>query len=237
MREGDLGRVQRGAFEAAERRARLSAAAARSSGAVHRVAGDRVAGVGQMDAGLVGAAGVEADADEGRERQLFEGPGFGLGLPRVPAPAAIALPVLRIAPDGFVHPAVFPEPAHHQGQVLLFHLPLREGFGEPQPRRLGAGGDQHAARAPVQAMDQPGPSRRTDSRDLRVSVDQAVRQGPLPVTGARVHHESRRFVDHDQPRIFVENGERHRFRGQGVVLAGGAEARRAAVPGALTITR
>ena len=212
MDEGDLDGVEGGAFEAAEGGSRLPAAAAGSAGAVHHVAGYGIANVGQMDAGLVGAAGVQADPDVGAEWKFFQGPGIGLRLPRVPSPAAVALPVLRIAPDGLGDPLVFAEPAHHQCLVLLFYLPLCESLGEAEPGRFGAGGNQHSARTSIKAMDQPRTARRADSGDLRVPVDQPVCESSRPVAGPRMHHQPRRFIDDYQPAIFVQNLERHGFR-------------------------
>ena len=241
MREGDLRRVQRGAFEAAERRTRLSAAATRSSRAVHHVARDRMAGVGQMDAGLVGAAGVETDADEGRERQFFEGPDLGFGSPRVPAPAAVALPRASgrarwVRRSGGV-PRTGPSPG--PGTASPPGVPRR-------PRRAAAArarcGRRPARRScpgrgdgPVRAR--PGGPTCAISGYRWISPFARV---PSRWPGPGVDHQPRRFVDHDQPRVFMENVERHRFRGQGVVLAGGAEARGAAVarsPDAHPLTR
>ena len=99
-----------------------------------------------------------------------------------------------------------------RGQVLLFYLSLCEGFGEPEPGRLGAGRDQHAARAPIEAMNESWAAWRADSCHLRVPVDQPVGESTPMVARTRMHHQSRPFVDDNQPGILVENLERHRFR-------------------------
>ena len=89
--------------------------------------------------GLVGAAGFEAEADEGRQRQLLDRPGLGGRLPRVPAPAAVALRVPGIPSDRRFEASAGGEAAQHQGEIALFHLAAGEGLDEAEAARVRCG--------------------------------------------------------------------------------------------------
>ncbi len=54
-------------------------------------------------------------------------------------------------------------------------------------------------------MDDAGPPRPANSRQLRIAVEESVDQGSFSSTGAGVYRQASRLVDHDQVFVLVED--------------------------------
>jgi len=175
--------------------------------AVNLVAEERVAGLGEVDADLVGAAGVEGDLRQrGRAAErLPDAPGGdrapgGADLPGEPGP------VPRMAAVRGVEGPLRRQAAVAQGEVGLLHrppLPLRLQRGE---RGLGARHHQAAGGVPVQAVDEPEPRDRPAGRPE--PEQEGVHQRGVGGAAGRVHDHPGRLVQDHQVPVLVEHRER-----------------------------
>ena len=61
-------------------------------------------------------------------------------------------------------------------------------------------------------MDDPGPIRVADGRELGVARQEAVHERPVPVPGPGVHDEARGLLEHHHVRVLVPDGQRDLLR-------------------------
>ena len=97
-------------------------------------------------------------------------------------------------------------PLHHR-VIDLLDLALLEGALQSDVRGLGLGDDHEAARADVQAVHDPlafGGAGRRDGVPAR--REGAQDRGALPAD-ARMRGDARRFVDHDDVVVVVDDAE------------------------------
>ena len=113
------------------------------------------------------------------------------------------------------------------GQVLTLHV---TGCNQLHQRvhGLACTGHHHQATGVfVQAVNNARPGH---VRGQRVQRQQAVEQGAAPIAGRGVHHQTRRFVDHPQMRVFVDHVDGHGFRYESLRLGRGAQGHLNLVP-------
>ena len=86
----------------------------------------------------------------------------------------------------------------HQRQILAADLARRQLRDQPRMRLGRARHDQQAAGVLVEPMHQPGARH---ARQRRIVRQQRVLQRVLAIAGARMHHQARRLVQHQQRAI------------------------------------
>jgi len=87
-----------------------------------------------------------------------------------------------------------------------------ELLSEALMRRIGLRHDQQPRRILVEPMDDPRPADPANARKAVATMcDERVDQSTGGMSRRRVHHESRRLVDHDQIIVLVRDGKRQRF--------------------------
>ncbi len=194
------------------------------AGAIKRIAEDRVADVGHVDADLVGAPGLQPAADQadlgrwrtGRESfgHFIVGDGaagrLGLGHRHLLAVGGVAgdrlidggaAPV-RFAPGQGVIGALQPAVAAMGGK-----LGTQRAVG-----RVGLGDDQQAGCVLVEPMDDAGPPDAGDAGQAFTAMGKdAVDQGARPVARPGVDDQAGRFVDDQYLAVFKHDVELHRF--------------------------
>ena len=169
-----------------------------------------------MHADLVRPAGVNRDLRQGQLTAEVLGTDDARDR-RAGAPHAIRirrhlLPVVRIAPDRLVDPP----PRHHfapgEREVFLLDLALGELPGQFGVRLVVLRDDHQPRRAFVEPVHDARPFLAADPAEIVHVMQQRVHQRAARVSRRRVHHHPRRFVDHDQVVILIEDRQRQRFR-------------------------
>ncbi len=130
--------------------------------------------------------------------------------------------------------------AVHQGQVRLAHLPLLQLACELGSGALAPGDDEEARGVLVEAVDDAGPHRVAEGRQLGRRRQQGVDQRPAGVSRRRVDGEPGGLIDDDDVFVLVDDGDRDRLRrrlrllrgrdGSDDSCAGGQSIRRALLP-------
>jgi len=170
-----------------------------------RIAEHRVADGLQVDADLMRASGVQAQA---QEREVTEGAldlEVGAGLARVRAVHGHAGAYARVASDGRLDRAgARGRSTVHEGEVLARDVPLRERLLQATMSLVRARDDEQAGGVAIEAMDDPGAlgvgaSGRGSAEQLR------ERPGAMPARG--VNHEAGGLVDDEQLGVFVGDRE------------------------------
>jgi len=88
-----------------------------------------------------------------------------------------------------------------------------ELLGEALHRALRLGGDQKTAGVLVQPMHDPRPCDAPDARKrIPAMRQQSVDQRAVQIAGRRMHHQTRRLVDHQKIGILMHDGEGNRLR-------------------------
>ena len=108
----------------------------------------------------------------------------------------------------------FRQAAPHQGLV-----PFGDGVGLELGHQggVGQGGLGHhdeAAGVFIQAVHQAGPAHLPDILEVRAMVHQGIEQSALAVPGARMDHQTRGLVHHQQVPVFKEDRQGQGFGGQ-----------------------
>ena len=159
----------------------------------------------QVHANLMGAARCDGDVNQGdarhvqRRRNACDGRSRAAGLRRH------LLPVRWIAADGQVDsfPGLHDTP--HERDVFLFNFPVVKLPGQLEMRAIVFCHDHEAGRPAIEAMHDARPQLTADAAQVVNLVEQGVDERALGVSGGRMHHHPRRFVDHDQVRILIDD--------------------------------
>ncbi len=151
-------------------------------GSVEGVADDGVAEGLHVDADLVGAAGLDADLDEGEgtigSSETFEDVDVGDGGASVGAAGGHAGAADEVAGDGEVDgDVVFGEVAVDEGEVGLGDLAAGEHLAELAVGAVVFGDEDDAAGLLVEAMDDAGAEVAADFGELVEVVEQRVDEG------------------------------------------------------------
>ena len=167
--------------------------------------------VGAVHPDLVGAAGVELEAQQAVIPQaLYQAPvGAGMAATLV-VYHGIFFAIGRMAPNRPDDRAgVASWLAVHHRQVLArsdalldLHLQLHQGL-------LALGHDDAARGVLIEPVHDAWPQLAADARQVGAVVQQAIHQGAVPVTRRRVHRESGGLVEHDQVGVFKQHIQGH----------------------------
>ena len=200
--------MQRLAAERGERREQGRPGGCRQTpaAAVHRIAHQRMADVRQMHADLVGPTGLQLRADQG---MCPEPPLDAVVGDRLASVAAYrhARALRAMTADGFIDGATASHDAVAERKVLAADLARRErayqrGMGDWRARH-----EQQPGGVLVEAMHNAGARHGGEGR---LEFEQRVLQRTSRDSGAWMHHESGRLVDHQQRGITVQDAKRQR---------------------------
>ena len=198
--------------------------------AIQQVANQGVTARGHVHPDLVGAAGVQPAA-HGADRTGRRAAGLR-GRIRLPDRQALDIGARRlaavhhrhaqsggrVAPDRCLDAGLLPgNAAMRQRQVDAAHLPRGNLAHQRGHRRQGLGNHHQATGVLVEPVNDTRP--RQDGGAGMVG-QQAVEQCARPVARRRMHHQPDRFVDHQQLRILVDDGQRHGLGPKGQALGG-----------------
>jgi hypothetical protein len=170
----------------------------------------------EMDADLVGSAGMQDDLDEGGAMQSLEDSVAGVGA------SAFAIfhsghgsAVTRVTRNGDLDFACQSwQFAANNGVINFLHGAVSELIGQTKMGGIIFGNDKAAAGVFIEAMNNPGPGVASDPTQLACAmVEQSIDEGMFVVACARMHHEARGFVNDDQIRIFMKDVEGNFFGG------------------------
>ncbi len=173
------------------------------------IADEGVTDVLEVDADLVGAAGMEVGLDEGGVVEALKDAVGGPGVTAFADAGGHAFAVGGVAGDGGADVAAeFGDFAAHDGVVDLF---------ESAPGELGLellvggvifGDDEAAAGIAVEAVDDAWAGDAADAAELAGAVvEEGVDEGMLVVADARVDDESGGFVEDEEVVVFEEDME------------------------------
>lgn len=182
--------------------------------AVGVVAYKWMADVLEVDADLVGAAGVEGGFDQcALVKALDEfptGPGFAAAKAFARGHAFAVGGVARDRNLDFA--GLGARFAADDGAVGFFGAALFELGGEVQVGFVGFGDDDAAAGVHVEAMDDARPRDAGDAAELALAMmEEGVHKRPPVVAGRGVDNEARGFVDDNDVLVFEEDVERDVF--------------------------
>ena len=177
--------------------------------AVDAVAQDGVADIGKVHPDLMSPTRAQADLEQGIPRAHFQ-------------PAKLAdrlaasgdhchpLPLPGITPDRRLDPGRrFGHLANHDRTVAPVHRPVLELAGEVPVGNIVASDHQQPRGVAVEPVNDPGPVDTADRRPSRASSKQPVHQGAGGMSRARVHHEARRLVYHEQVVVLEDHPQSH----------------------------
>ena len=176
--------------------------------AVHRVPHDRMAQMRQVQANLMGSAGLELDLQIGVAAKALDQPVVGDRPPPVRAHRH-AEPVGAMPADGLIHGPASGHDAGTHGEVLALDAARHELARKRSLRLQGSGHDQQAAGVLVEPMDDPG------ARQLpraRIQTEQRILQRVGGIPGPRMHHQAGGLVHHEHVAILMDQGERNVLR-------------------------
>ncbi len=94
-----------------------------------------------------------------------------------------------------VHGAAFPHDSMHHRFVHATHVPSLQLIDQPGMCCEAARHHHDPRGVLVQPMHDPGPG---DGRQFRVVVQQRILQRAVGIAGRGMHHQARRFVQHQQ---------------------------------------
>ena len=181
--------------------------------AVKRVAGDRAAGGGGVDADLVGAAGKKFYFQQG-------GPGpRGDDFPVGPGRTALGAHSHFLPVDGVASDRAFPRthlafgPTEHKSEVGFLGFPVLELAAEFAVGGVGFCGDEDSGSFQIKPVDDAGalgPS--SGGKAARAVVQQGGGEGARRPAGAGMHGDPRRFVQDNDVGVLVQDVERDGFR-------------------------
>ena len=226
MLEAERPGVERLALEFHERgrcRLRQLMGAGGKARAVDRIAEQRVADMGHVDADLVGPPGLQPAFDQACDRsgrrwgQGFFEPVVGDGMLAAGLEHGHLLAVGELAPERGIDRALGAVGhAPDQRDIAALHLAVGAVGGElgrQAPMRPVVLGDDHqAAGFLVEPVHDARPFDAADARQAVAAMgNQGVDQGAGPVAGGRMHNQARRFVDDDERIVLVYNIQRNQF--------------------------
>ena len=161
-----------------------------------------------MHADLVGAAGVDADAEEGGAVEALLDPPRGACLPPAGGAHRHLLPVDRVAADRGVDLARGPGGhAEHEGEVLLLDRPAGELPDEGAVGLVVLGDHQEAGGALVEPVDDARAEDAADAGEVVHVAEQRVDERAARRARARVHDEPGRLVHDEEVGVLVNDGD------------------------------
>jgi hypothetical protein len=172
------------------------------------VAEQREAGVGELHANLVRAAGVELHVHEGRPREALQALEHQAGAARGDQAGGEPDAVARVTAVGGVESAARGRRAVHEGGIALLDEAGLERRLQGHQRRLVLRDHQYAAGVLVEAVDDPWSNLAADGREVRTAVQERVDECPGDQRAGRVHHHPGRLVDDDDVVVLVEDVQR-----------------------------
>ena len=179
-----------------------------AGGAVEGIAGDGVSGVGEVDADLVGTAGSDLDLEEGMGGEAFQDAEFGMGGAAGVEAGGHAGAAEGVAGDGGVDDAgIGADAALDEGEVGFGDLAGGELAGEGAVGGVGAGDEEDAAGAFVEAVDDAGAEIAAEGGELGEVVEEGVDEGAGAAAGAEVDDEAGGLVDGDDAGVLIEDVE------------------------------
>ena len=187
--------------------------------AILRVADQGMSQMGEVDPDLVGAPGFQPAFDQ-RSEGAFGGAEFFQHRITCRRPLAAgaqhrhALAVEWAAPDlAFDQAGGVTRRSPYDGVIGALDGVIGELLGQARHGPFGLGRHQQARGVLVQPVDDAGARFAADGQHLGAAMgDQCIDQGAVGIAGGGMHHQPRRFVDHDQFLVLID----HR---QGNVLA------------------
>ena len=167
-----------------------------------------------MHANLVRATGVYATTHErrqGSEFFLHHPIGFG-GTPAFARRHPVAMD--GVTADGAVHgTAVFFRHAGHQGQIFLFEGARGELIGQGAVRGVVFGHNEQPGGFLVETVHDARTLHPADpAQAARAMRQQSVHHRVVARAHARMHHHTRRLVEHDQVLVLKNHFERYIHR-------------------------
>jgi len=120
------------------------------------------------------------------------------------------LPVYAMPPDRFFHrSALQPKASFGESQVDFGHFPTRKLLDQGPVRDVIFGRDQAAARLFIETMHDARTFHPTDPAQLVAMVEKGIDDCPVAISDRGMHDQPRRFIDHDQICVFIEDGQRN----------------------------
>ncbi len=177
--------------------------------AVTGVADHRVPPRREVHANLVGAPGDEVDFEQRRAGEHLGRAVDRRGLARVGRAHRHLGWVATAAADRIVDPSGrrFRAPPH-EGEVGLVDLAPREHRRKLAVRRVGLGDEQQARGVFVQAVHDPRAVGASRGGERQVLPQQGVHERALARAVSRVDHQTRRFHDDGEMRVFEDDPDR-----------------------------
>jgi hypothetical protein len=96
----------------------------------------------------------------------------------------------------------------HEGEINLFDRAGGKLLRQAAMGFVVLGHDETTARILVEPVHDAGPLFPADDRQRGTMMEQCIDEGVFAVTGARVHDQTRCFVDDDEIVVFEENLKR-----------------------------
>ena len=184
-------------------------------GAIEGVADHRVMERGEVDADLVGAAGVKLDFEERGGTDAGKGAPVGAGFagPGKDEAAAggHANAALGVTGDGEVDDAGVVEMAFDEGDVGFLDFAVAKGFAEFGVGEIGLGDEDDAGGFLVEAVDDTGAKDVAALREGLTATEERVDESAFVVSGAGVDDHAGGLVDGYDVGVFVEDVERDGF--------------------------
>ena len=173
--------------------------------AVDQIAEQRVPRFGEVNANLMGAAGLQLDFEQRGTIKALTDCEFCLGrLPRLHTPTK-ALAVHRMAAEEGGEPSPFARLAVDQRQINFPHRSRLECRLQRQQGALVLRYCQTAGGVLVQPMNQTGAEPPADPCQVPNAMKQRIDQRARAVAGARVDHHPGLLVEDEQIAILVKN--------------------------------
>jgi outer membrane protein assembly factor BamD len=124
-------------------------------------------------------------------------------------------PLSAMPPDRLVDGTSARHHAGTYGEVMAFDLAMRQRGNECGMDFRRSRDDQQAARVLIQSVNQPRPGHQSEPG---IEPQQGILERVRRVSGARMHDEAGRFVDHQQRLVLEDDLQREALRGH--VLGG-----------------
>lgn len=178
--------------------------------AVSDVADQRVADVFEVDADLVGAAGMEGGFEERHGSEAFEDAVAGAGGPSGAIGDGHAFAVGGMPGDGGVDLALIGrERTAGEREVDLIDLAGAELGGQGEMRDVIFCGHDTTAGVTVEPMDDARAGDPADAAELATAVmEQRIDECAFGMSGRGVNHHPGRFVEDEQVIVLEENVQR-----------------------------
>ena len=180
--------------------------------AVERIAHNRMSDRAEVNANLVGAAGVNRDPRQRQHRVDPIGPDDARhGFAASPRARRHLLSVRRVASDRRVDPPSRVDFAPDERDVLLLDFPFAKLTRQLFMRRVVFRHDHQSGRSPIQPMDDTRPLLAADAAQIVDVVEQRVHERPARMTGRGMNDHAGGLVHHDEIVVLIQDRQRKRF--------------------------